>query len=167
MGLATSIPRLQSIKAETDRQADLCIPDQSSLHSQGYGVKPCFKTRKTQTTILKAQHGVEGTGAQPQRQLHSSFSPNSGEWSLEVAPNLGWWCALVFLPWNPPLRDSSGPSVLPRLLLPRDELSNSTPECARVMLKSSSAPSSSAGESIIRRVGPGQGWLLYTLRPYT
>jgi hypothetical protein len=55
--------------------------------------------------------------------------------------------------------------ILPRLLLPRDELSNSTPECARVMFKSSSAPSSSAGESIVRRAGPGQGRLLYTKVP--
>lgn len=67
-----------------------------------------------------------------------------------------------FLPWIPPLIDSYEPSALPRLLLPRDELSDSTPECARVMFKSSSAPSSSARESIVRRAGPGQGRLLYT-----
>lgn len=156
-----------SIKAEAGGQADVCIPDQSSSQSQGYGVKPCFKTRKTQTTVLKAQHGVEGMVVQSPRQLHPSFSPNSGEWILEIAPNPGWWCALVFLPWIPPLIDSYGPSALPRLLLPRDELSDSTPECARVMFKSSSAPSSSAKESIVRCAGPGQGRLLYiTLRPH-
>lgn len=99
---------------------------------------------------------------QPQRQLHPSFSPKGGERILETAPNPGWWCVLVFLPWIPHLIDSYGLSALPRLLLPRDEPSDSTPECARVMFKSSSAPSSSAKESIVRGVGPGQGWLLYT-----
>lgn len=61
---------------------------------------------------------------------------------------LGWLHAPVLLPWLPHFEGLQlGPPVLPRLLLPRDELSGSSPECSRVMFMGTS---SSVGESTVR-----------------
>lgn len=65
MGLATSIQGCRdvvSVKAAAGGQADLCIPDQSSLYSQGYRVK-LFQNQKDPNHYFKSTTQGRGHGS--------------------------------------------------------------------------------------------------------